>query len=116
MEGRPKLTNTMLLQPSQCVNRRPVRILPTDVNITIRVDIARRPPELNTRDDQPHQPEDKQDEGAQDDDSGQQRALRDQPEHQGEEQYRERADRDPVRDVPKEEVSSLARWASRGRG
>jgi hypothetical protein len=90
----------VLLQPSQRLNRRPIRILPNNINITLRIDIARWPPKLNARDDEPHQPQDEEDEGAQDHDPGQQRALRYQPEHEREVDDRERRDSNPIGEVP----------------
>jgi hypothetical protein len=97
----------MLLQPSQCSNIRPRYRLPAHKYITLRIDIPRGPPKLDTRHDEPDKPEHEEDEGAEDHDAREELALRDQPEHEGEEEDREGGDGDPVGEVPAERKTSV---------
>jgi hypothetical protein len=102
----------MLLQPSQRLNSWPGRRLPAHKNITLRIDIPGGPPKLDTRDDEPNQPQDEEDEGAEDHDPGEQRTLRDQPEDEAEEKDCEGRDGDPVGEVP---AGRKCQWDKFGR-
>lgn len=62
----------MLLQPSQRINTRPRNRLPININITIRINIPGRTPQLDTPHDQPDKPEHEEYEGADYHDPGQQ--------------------------------------------
>ena len=69
------LTNIILLQPGQRIDALARKRLARDIQLTIPVDAARGAEELDARLDQAGQPEHEEDEGAQDDDAGEEHPL-----------------------------------------
>lgn len=94
------LTDIILLQPSQGIDTLARKRLVRHIQLTIPVHAAARAKELDTRFDQAGQPEHEQDEGAQDDDAGEQHALRDQHEDQDQEEDGEGGGGDLVGEEP----------------
>jgi len=100
----------MLFQPSQGTGAGTLDSVAVNVQAAIPVD-ATGPPQLDTDDDEADGPQDEEDEGAHDDDAGQQLALGNQPQHDDDEDDGERADGDPVGEVPGEGVSLVVSYA-----
>lgn len=97
---KSRLTNIILFQPGQSVDTLARKRLARHIQLTIPIHAARRPEKLDARFDQPRQPEHEQDEGAEDDDAGEEHALRDEDEDDDEEEDGEGGGGHLVREQP----------------
>src|ERR1700722_14093526 len=95
-----KLTNTMLLQPSQCINTLTPRLLPNNIKIAICIHTPSRSPKLNTDDYEPNQPQHEENKGAEDNDTWEEGALRDEVEYYEDKDYAESAFTNPIWEIP----------------
>ena len=90
-------------------------LIPIDIQIAIAIDVAHRPEQLQRRLDGAREPEHEKDEGPQDDDAGQEQALRDEIDDQEEEEEREARGADLEDEEPGVErrmldIGILGRW------
>jgi hypothetical protein len=107
------LTNTTLLQPRQCVDTLPTEWHTGNIPGTVSADTALRAPEHNTRFDQACQPQHKQNKRAYHHYAGEQRSLCHQVDHDCQEDNRDGADGNPVREIPVERMSAYSRSSQR---
>lgn len=94
------LTDSILRQPRQRLDRIPLVRLVRHVILAVGVDVGRAAVQLQRRLDQPRQPQDEENETAEDDDAGDQEPLRNQDEDQDDEGDAEGADGDHEREEP----------------
>jgi hypothetical protein len=99
-DSLPALADAPLLQPREGLEGLARGVAVKDGGVAVGRDGARGTPQLDARDDEPHEPEDEEHEAADHDDGGEQAALEDEPEEDDDEDYYEGGDCYVVGEVP----------------
>lgn len=114
LSHRDRLTNIPLLKPSQCGLILPLRVLAEHEQVAIANNGSGRPPEIDRNDDESNQPQDKNHEGADHDNAGQQSTLANEPDYETNIQYRDRPDCDEVWKIPRHRKVQLLLYLDEG--